>query len=296
LKQLTPLKKLAMLHVKGRGITKEGLDDLRKELPSLALVSVAPSTGIDRKVPEAPIFDDVPPMKAAAPLSEDDAKALLAQDLKNIVRMAAVGNKDGTANKSRASHAIKSNAMMIAFYANSRIGAKPADDAKLATLRDGAVSTAIAAGRKNFNIVGQVNQLKFDMEAAPNLNARALSTAGLVKAGTIDILELMYQFKKPVVGGLGIEQEVKENATKPKMSPAEAIILARRVLAVSEFCEEVHPPFDAKRQQAAWRGFNKNLNSAAQDLIAAAKDEPKKVTAAFAKLDGACVACHERFK
>jgi len=299
LKELAPLKKLAVLHAKGNGITNEGLADLRKEVPSLALVSPAPSSGIPPKAPPGnPIFELAPPVKAAGPLLEEDAKALLAQDLKNIEISLTIGNKTGAANKNKASRSIKSNAMMIAFYANSRIGVNPADDLKLATLRDAAVNAAIAAGRKNFNIGGQIKQLKFGMDPARGVNAKALTTAGLVEAGKIDIEELMYQFKKSAVGGLGIEQEVKANANTNnlKLSPSEAIILARRVLAVSEMCNEVNPGFDAKKTRVAWQGFNKNLNNAAQGLIATAKSDPKKLPAAFAKLDAACIACHEHFK
>ena len=75
--------------------------------------------------------------QAADPKPEAELKALVEQDAKNIDEMIKLGltsSKKG--DISRATRAVKSNAMMIAYYANSQIGGKNgADDAKFSRRR-----------------------------------------------------------------------------------------------------------------------------------------------------------------
>jgi len=234
--------------------------------------------------------------EAADPVPEDELKALYDQDAKNIPPMIAVGEKKGNANISKATRSIKSNAMMIAFYANSRItGKSAAEDGKMAALRDEALKVALAAGGKNFAAAATAAKgLSLDM--TPAKGAKAMATAALATAGKMDLEELMYQFKKTSVGGLGIEEEIKANGKKAVMSPAKITALATRVLAIADYSESVHVEFDGKKTQKDWDNYNKDMRTAAKALIAAANGKPKELAAAFTKLDGACVACHEKMK
>jgi hypothetical protein len=307
LKELSPLENLTALQVKGKGVTSEGLGELRKSMPRLHLISAAPESGDANRDYLAP-----PPLDLAAGqnklplpinieprevvfLSQDSVKALLVQDKKNLELLLDMAKRTGRANINTASRGIKSNALMIGYYANNRLS-KQNNDPSLAALRDDAIKVAVAAGRKNFNLSDQIKQLDFDKKAVVGVEPKALTTAQLVNAANIDIEELMYQFKKTSVGGLGIEEDIKSNAKKLKMTPAEAILLAERVLAVTELCDNVTPAFDAKKPAGVWRQLNANLHHSAQDLIKSAKNEPKGMAAAFAKLDKACITCHERFK
>jgi hypothetical protein len=193
---------------------------------------------------------------AGAKAPEDEMKALIDQDAKNISKMIDVGKMPGAANKSKASRAIKSDAMMIAFYANSRIGTKGADDAKHAALRDAAIRVAVDGGKKNFVAAAQGAKDLTLGGAGGKGPARQMNLANLAGAGGLDIEELMYQYKKAAVGGLDIENEIKA-AAKKGTTPTAAAAIAARVLAVADYCDVVTVKFDAKRPAAAWVAFTR---------------------------------------
>jgi hypothetical protein len=234
---------------------------------------------------------------AGAPVPEGEFKTLFDQDVKNISKMIEVGKMPGAANKSKGSRSIKSDAMMIAFYANSRIGTKGADDAKLAALRDAAIKVAVAGGKKNFAAAAQaVKDLTLDGTSGKGA-AKQMGLADLAKASDMDIEELMYQFKKTGVGGLGTEEEIKAAAKKGGVNPAEAAAIAARIHAVADYCDVVTVKFDAKKTEKDWKSYNKDMKAAAKDLqTAAASKDNKKIQAAFDKVDRGCVACHEKMK
>ena len=235
---------------------------------------------------------------AADPLSDAEFKALFDQDVKNIMPMIEKGASGKKAEISKASRSVKSNAMMIAFYANSRIGGKNAtEDLKMAALRDTALIVALDSGKKNFKAAA-VPAAKLSLDIAVNKGeAKAMDVADLSKKAELDIEELMYQFKKIEVGGLGIEKEIKDNAKKPALNADKMSALATRVLIVADYSEEVHVAFDAKKTKKAWDGFNKDMRTAAIDLKKAAEvKDKKKLQAAFDKLDRSCTACHEVMK
>jgi hypothetical protein len=236
--------------------------------------------------------------EAADPMPESEFKALFDQDAKNIPGMIAMGQKKGAANISKASRAVNSNAMMIAYYANSRITGKDAkDDAKMAALRDTALKVALAAGKKKFDEAeGPAKKLSLSI-AADGGDAKPLKTAALVDAGKMDLEQLMYQYKKTSVGGMGAEEDIKANSKKLTLAPDKVATLANRVLAVCEYCETVTPEFDAKKTKKDWERYNKDTRAAAQALLSAvAGKNQKTIQTALTKLDGACVACHEVMK
>jgi len=229
----------------------------------------------------------------AAPDAVPDAefKTLVEQDAKNINTML----NDGKPAKKTADRSIKSSALMIAAYAQSRIG-KGGNDEAMAALRDSALKVAETGGKK-----------KYAEAVAPSKALTANPTGkgdvkpvDLVKATGVDIEELMYQFKKTAVGGLGIEEQIKANSKKATVKPEEAAAIARRVLIVGDFCDVVEPNggFGAgPKAKANWVKANKDMKDAAAALQTAAKSSnAKDMQAAFLKIDGACVNCHNNFK
>ena len=238
---------------------------------------------------------DAAPGNATVP--ESEFKPLVDQDIKNIEAMIVVGKKGGTANTKKAAYSIKSSAMMIAAYAQSRIGTKGADDAKLASLRDQAIKVAIAAGKKQFPAVETAVATLKANPVIPNVNTKKID---LVKeVGEFDLEELMFQLKKTAIGGLGVEEEIKAQAKKPTITPAKAAELAQRLLTLSDYCEVIgiNGGFNAAKPKKAWDEFNKDMKTAAQGVIAASgKKDPAALKTAFDKLDRSCVACHDKFK
>ena len=233
------------------------------------------------------------------PVPEGEFKTLVEQDAKNIETMIATGKKGGAANTSKASRAIKSSALMIAAYAQSRIGSKGADDAKLATLRDAAIKVGTAAGKKKFDdAAAGVKALSIAAAADPKASVKKVDL--VAAAGEFDIEELMYQFKKTSVGGLGIEEEIKAQAKKATITPANATAMAQRVLIIADFCDVIgiNGGFNAGKPKKAWDDFNKDMRVAAQGLITAAAGKPTAAAlqTAFTKLDSSCVKCHDKFK
>jgi hypothetical protein len=232
------------------------------------------------------------------PVPETEFKALFDQDTKNIPEMIKVGQKTGAANKSKGSRAIKSDAMMIAYYANSRITGG-ADDAKMAALRDAAIKLALAAGKKKFDDAEPLaKQLSLNMTPGKG-STKQMTPKELKEAGEMDLEELMYQFKKTGVGGLGVEEDVKAQAKKVTMTPAQVAVLAARVKIVSDWCDvmEVQGGFGVKKPRKDWEAFNKDMDKAVKGLQeAATSKDTKKIQTAFDKVDRACTACHEKMK
>lgn len=235
---------------------------------------------------------------AAEAVPEAEFKDLVDQDAKNILLLL----KDGKPEKKTADRSIKSSSLMIAAYAQSRISGKnPAEDAKMAALRDAALQVAKTGGKKKYmEAVAPAKTLSVTITAPAKADT---AKKDLVKETEIDLEELMYQFKKAAVGGLGIEEEIKANAKKPAANAARAAAIGQRVLIVGDFVDTVHPStgFSAAKPKADWDRYNKDMKTAATEVIAAskglaAKDGQKKLQTAFDKLDRSCVECHNKFK
>jgi hypothetical protein len=231
----------------------------------------------------------------AAPeaVADADFKYLVEQDAKHILTTL----NNGMPPKKTADRAIKSSALMLAAYAQSRMGKSAADDAKLATLRDAALKVAATGGKKKYaDAVAPAKSIAFDMPAAGKVDAKVID---LIKTTEIDMEELMYQFKKTTVGGLGIEEEIKANSKKLVAKPEHAAAIARRTLIVADFCDTLEPAggFSAAKPKKDWDTYNKETKVAATALGTAAKaNNAKDMQAAFLKLDAACVNCHNKFK
>jgi hypothetical protein len=237
---------------------------------------------------------------AADPVPDSEFKGLVEQDAKNILSFIERIDKakDKKVLDKRANVLVVSDAMMIAMYAQSQITGKNADaDAKYATLRDAAIKVAKEVKKKDrklAEVAKLAKNLSADMQAAKGVSAKPIK---LSEAVEFDIDDLMFQYKTTVIGGIGVEKSVKDNAKKLTLKNDEAALLALRVMAVCDYSETVKPEFNATKTEKMWDGFNKDTREAAKVLYGASKGkEPKKIQSAFDKLDGACTACHNVFK
>lgn len=233
----------------------------------------------------------------SASVPEADFKTLLDQDIKQIDAMIVMGKKGGDANTSRASRAIKASGMMIAAYAQSRMGAKGEDDAKLASLRDAAIKVGVAGAQKKFTDVEMLVKALKEITVDPKAEKKKINL--IAAAGEFDLEELMCQLKKKTVGGLGIEEEIRLQAKKPTITPERATALAQRVLVLADYCDEIpiNGGFNAAKPKKAWDEFNKDMRTAARGVITAAgQKDPNAIKKAFDTLDLSCIACHDKFK
>jgi hypothetical protein len=233
---------------------------------------------------------DVATTEAADPLP-DEYKALFEQDVKNII-----ARLEEKPMKKTADRAVKSSALMIAAYAQGQMGKNKADDGKLAALRDAAIALAKIEKKALMGGAGLAPAKALSLNMAPATKAAPVD---LLKASGVDLEELMYQFKKTTVGGLGIEEQVKDNAKKLTLTPAASAAIARRALIVADFCDNMAPlsGFSAAKPKKDWDTYNMAMKTAATELATAAKaGNAKAIGAGFLKLDGACVQCHNKFK
>ncbi len=233
---------------------------------------------------------------AADAIPDNEFKTLVGQDAKHIQAMIELGGKGGTANISKASRAIKASSIMLAAYAQSRMKGGAAD-AQLATLRDTALK--IAAAGKNFKTAAPLAKtLAYDMTAAAKANSKKMTYANMVSAASAEMDDLMFQFKKTTIGGLGIEAEIKEQCKKSTLTAEQVKAIGQRVLIVADYCDVMVPAvgFNAKNPKANWDGFNADMKKAATELVAAADKKGPALQKAFDKLDRSCVACHDKFK
>jgi cytochrome c556 len=234
----------------------------------------------------------------AADITDDEFKALLEQDSKIIAKAtAAVGKASGKDKKvveKNAGSGIKSSAIIIAGYANARIdGKNPTTDAKAAGVRDLAIQIFQAADKKDFTAAG--NLAKGLADAKPAAEAKKIDLTktfeGIVNKDVMD------NFKKTSQYGTNVEDDIMANAEKPTATPADAGLMANRVLVMGEYNKTVVKAENAADKKK-WEEYNDKMIKAGIDLLAASK---KKASAAdlkkiFATLNSSCVACHDDFK
>lgn len=237
------------------------------------------------------------PAGAADP-TDDEFKSMVEQDAKIMTKATdaiekAMG-KDKKVVEKNAGSGIKSSALILASYANGRIAGKNADaDAKAAGLRDAAIAIYKAAADKNFK--GAADAAKGLGSIKPAADAKKIDVAKAF--GELTQKEVMDNFKKTSQYGTNIEDDIKANAEKPTAKPADAALMAYRVLAMGELNKTITKTENAADRKK-WDEYNTKMIAAADGLIAASK---KKAAAAdmkkaFATLNATCFACHDDFK
>ncbi|WP_020470597.1 cytochrome c [Zavarzinella formosa] len=233
----------------------------------------------------------------AADVTDDEFKVLIDADTKLIAKAAEAGDKGAKPVKNNAANGIRSTALYVAGYANSRIGGK--DDAKMAAIRDQALLIAKAAKDQDFKKIGELTKdLSAPKAAATKKEKIDVAKAAGVEEGDVELV--MHHFKKPVAYASGAEEEIKKygkkGATAPK--PEVAIALANRVLVLAEFSKTAIKADNAAAKKD-WATYNDKMAKAAEDLLTAAhakKSSPADLAKAFTAIDGACTACHSKFK
>ena len=232
----------------------------------------------------------------AADLSDDEFKGLVEQDAKTIAKAVAAVEKakDKKTTEQRAAGGVKSAAMLVATYANARIGGKNADaDAQAASVRDAALHVMKAAGTKDFKAVADA--AKEMGEAKPAAEAKKIDLAKEFAEATVD--DSMHAFKKTAQFGNGGEDEIKANAKKATMKPDAVVALANRVLALAELSKMITKgENEAKKKE--WAGYNARMEKAAEELLKAAKAKKTgpELAKAFTAVNAACTTCHSAFK
>jgi hypothetical protein len=221
----------------------------------------------------------------AADVPEDALKAVMEHDMKRVNEMI---EKMKNAPDKKLPNQIRSSSLMIALYAQSKIGGKNAgDDKSMAGLRDQAIDVAKGVKAKKY---AQLMPLDPKMG-----NGDPTKKVDILKAGVFDVYDLMNQYKKADVGGLNIEKDIIDAAQKGTKADASGI--AARVLFTADLLEKLEPDggFNPKKPEKEWLRTTKLMREAATQLSKDAKDE-KKALATFKKLDSACTACHNTFK
>jgi hypothetical protein len=239
------------------------------------LVMIAPAGGAD---PADAEFKTMIDQQVAVITNAAEAIDKAEPDKKKIVtRNAGVG--------------IKSSAIMIAQLANSRItGKDAAADGQAAAIRDKAIQIYKLAADMKFK--DAANLAKTSASPPPATNPKPIDVAAA--CGELTPKEVMDGFKTKDKFGSNVEADIKANAKKATIKPAEVVLIADRVLAMSELNKTVKKGENAAEKKT-WDDYNAQMHKAAEDLLAASK---KKATAAdlqkaFTTLDSRCTACHD---
>jgi len=234
----------------------------------------------------------------AADMSDDEFKALLAQDVKIIAKASAAVDKAEAKNKKvvakNAKNGIRSSAILIAGYANGRIDGKNASaDAKAAGIRDLAILIFQAAEKDDFK--GAADLAKGLADAKPAADAKKIDLAKTFEG--IANKDVMDNFKKTSQYGTNLEDDVIANAEKPTAKPADATLIALRVLTMGEYNKTVVKAENAADKKK-WHEYNDKMLKATEELLAASKKKtaPAEMKKVFASLNSSCVACHDDFK
>jgi hypothetical protein len=241
-----------------------------------ALVLIAPAGGAD---PADAEFKTMIDQQVVVITDAADAIDKAEPDKKKIVtRNAGVG--------------IKSSAIMMAQLANARItGKDAAADGQAAAIRDKAIEIYKAASDMKYKDAAALAKT-FSAPPAPATNAKPIDVAAA--CGELTPKEVMDGFKTKDKFGSNVEADIKANAKKATIKPADVGLIAHRVLAMSELNKTVKKGENAAEKKT-WDDYNAQLMKAAEDLLAASK---KKATAAdlqkaFTTIDSRCTACHD---
>jgi hypothetical protein len=237
----------------------------------------------------------------AADVGDDEFKALLDHDIKIInqsvqaVEKASAKEKKGI--EKNAASGIKSSALMIAGYANDRIsGSNATADGKSAAIRDTALKIYKAADAKDFK--GAAELAKGLADAKPAAGAKKIDLAAAAKElGEVTQKEVMHNFLKTSQFGTNYEADIIANAKKATAKPADANLMAHRVLVMGEYNKFITKTNNAAEKKS-WDEMNEKMIKAAQDLQAAAKKKSSAADMAkvFTVLNSTCTACHDDFK
>jgi hypothetical protein len=222
----------------------------------------------------------------AAEVPEDALKAVLESDVQRVNDLVA---KYTAAPDKKAPIQIRSTAMMVAAYAQSKMTTDKGKAKEWAGLRDQALKVYETA------LPGKDVKKATPLDLA-KMGEGKTESVKLHSAVKFDIYDLMAQFKKTEALGLNLEKDIKDGATKG--AKVDATGIAVRTAFVAEFLKEVGPDGGfpgGKQTKKEWDGPNEKMMAATKELLEAG-GSAAKVQAALKKLDGACTSCHNVFK
>lgn len=235
------------------------------------------------------------PMEAAEP-SDDAIKAIAEQDIKNIQELVA----KGTFTKAEVK-ALRSNTLMLAVNAQSLLGKKADQDAKLATMRDQAMKIALVLDSGKKSEIKKLEDSAKALKWLPDTDASAkVAKIDIAKVGSFAIEELMYQYRDTKYGGLNIEADIKALAKAKKLSADDLkkiATFADRTAIITHLSDTITPSLPSNAKKADWAKFNAQMKDATKELQDAARGtDGTKIIGALGKVDTSCTNCHNVFK
>jgi Cytochrome C' len=243
-------------------------------------------------------FAYLAPVGAADP-TDDEYKALVAQDAKIIAGGADAVDKAASAKEKKviaknAGSGIKSSALLVATYSNNRIAGKdPTADAKAAGIRDEAIKIYKAAADGKFKDAADL--AKGLASAKPAADPKKIDF--LKDLGEVTQKEVMHNFLKSPQYGTNVEADIIANGKKATAKPADTALMAHRVLAMGEL-NKVVVKAESAADKKKWEDYNAKMIKATDELLATTKKKSSaaELQKAFTLVNSSCTACHDDFK
>jgi cytochrome c556 len=234
---------------------------------------------------------------AADPATDAEFTALLEQDAKLVGSAAGAVDKAPTPKDKKvvgrnAGTGIKSSALIVATYANAQItGSNAGPDSRAAAVRDQAIKVYKAAADGNFKAAAEEAK-PLPLMKAPGGTAGRIDV--LKEVGDVTPKEVMHNFAKTTQFGTNVEADIIANAKKATAKPADATLIAHRVLAMGEVNKVVKKAENAAEKKA-WDDYNDKMIKAAEELLATSKKKSSAadLTKAFGTVNARCNACHD---
>ena len=226
---------------------------------------------------------------AADTTTDAEFKALVEQDAKIIQKAAEAVEKAPTPKEKKvvgrnAKSGIQSSALNLAQMGNDR------GDGYGAAVRDEALKIYKAATDGKF--ADAATLAKGLASVKPAADAKKIDVTK--DLGEVTPKEVMHNFAKTTQFGTNAEADIIANAKKATAKPADAALIAHRVLAMGELNKTVKKGENAAEKKA-WDDYTAQMTKAAEDLLAASKKKGSAadLTKAFAAVNARCTACHD---
>jgi Cytochrome C' len=236
---------------------------------------------------------------AADPATDPEFRAMVDQDARLIQQAADAVDKAASPKEKKvvarnAGSGIKSSALLMATYANDRIGGTDkAADARAAAIRDEAIKIYKAAADGNYKAAADAAKGLADVKPA----AEAKKIDVTKELGELTQKEVMHNFLKTTQFGTNAEADIIANAKKATATPANTSLIAHRVLVMGELNKAIVKA-DNAADKKKWEDYNTKMIQATEGLLAAGKKKtsPADLGKAFTAVNASCTACHDDFK
>jgi hypothetical protein len=218
----------------------------------------------------------------------DSDYALLIEPSAKLIQEALAGQPNR-----RAADKARVAAVMLAEFAQQNLGG--ADAQKRASVRDAAVAIARLIRDKDYTAAAKEAARLPNLPANPNAKKERVKLLG----PSLDIEDLMTQFRASKAGGLGIEGLLDQLATEKNETVSAAALtgelrlLAYRTAIAGAMARE-HVP---KMKPKEWQGYADEMRKSAVALAeAVGSKDGKRAYAAVERLNASCNQCHKEFR